>query len=173
MKYFWNFCINKNYILKFSNSSKALWDLVWRTSSQKIKGFKKCQNVWISMWDNFHLEITLRDVWSFRDLFSDPSILQTTSQTFTAGGFLGGERIFTYRFSLLRSHFDKTDSLVLATKNLVLILGTRVPVFSLTFITVFTTGLHISNLILRIVKISVVLILIRLNWFWQFEHFQG
>ena len=78
----------------------------------------------------------------------------------------------TYRFSLLWSHLDKTDALIVSTKNFVFILSACVPVFSLAFVTVFTTRLHAWHLVLRTVQISV-LILIGLNWFWQFENFQG
>ena len=113
------------------------------------------------MWDNFQFR-SLWEIFDLRDHFQDLHISKITTKD-----------LLTYWFSLLRSHLDEANTLILTTKNFIFILSTCVPVFSLAFVTIFTTSLHVSNLILRTVQISILLILIRLYWFWQFEHFQS
>ena len=150
--------------MKLSNFLKTFWTSDSEGLSKiswKIKKFKKCQNVWVSMWDNFQFR-SLWEIFDLRDHFQDLHISKITTKD-----------LFTYWFSLLRSHLDEANTLVLATKNFIFVLSTCVPVFSLAFETIFTTSLHISNLILRTVQISILLVLIRLYWFWQFEHFQS
>ena len=154
MNFAWN-C--QNFLKTFWTSDpEGLSKISW-----KIKKFKKCQNVWVSMWDNFQFR-SLWEIFDLRDHFHDLHISKITTKD-----------LLTYWFSLLRSHLDEANTLVLATKNFIFILSTCVPVFSLAFVTIFTTSLHVSNLILRTVQISILLILIRLYWFWQFEHFQS
>ena len=106
------------------------------------------------------------------DHFKRFLIFEITSKIFTSQK-ITTLNLLTYWFSLLRSHLDEANALVLTTKDFIFILSTRVPVFTLAFVTIFTTSLHVSNLILRTVQISILLILIRLHWFWQFEHFQS